>query len=40
MLGPANCHVPTDGRRMDMALTCLKLAIALSVAVIGISFAG
>jgi hypothetical protein len=43
-LGPTNCHVPGAGLPtrlpIDIALTCLKLAIAFMVAVIGTSFAG
>jgi hypothetical protein len=40
--GPINCHAPGEGLFMDMdiALTCLKLEIALRVAVMGTSFAG
>jgi hypothetical protein len=43
--GPINCHVPEDPPAaerlpMDIVLTCLKLEIALTVAVMGTSLAG
>src|SRR5216117_206287 len=40
LLGPISCHAPTEGRPIDMALTCLNPAIALRLACMGTSFAG